>query len=119
MEETILIVEDAESLRNQYKSNLSEEGYVIDTAPNGEIALKKLTDELIDLVILDLEIENGLGLHYLQQFLRVSRDVKVLVVSYTSQYKSDFHSWAADAYLMKSSDVSELKSTIDAMLHGG
>jgi len=31
--------------------------------------------------------------------------------------KSDFQSWVADAYLTKSSDISELKNTIDSILH--
>jgi DNA-binding response OmpR family regulator len=117
MEEKILIVEDAESLRNHYKTNLSDAGYAIDTAPSGKAAMEKLSRSLIDLVVLDLDIERGSGLDYLQQFVQISREAKVVVVSETSWYKSDFHSWAADAYLMKSPDLTELKSTIDLMLH--
>jgi len=33
-----------------------------------------------------------------------------------SNYKDDFMSWAADAYVVKSSDLTQLKTTIRAVL---
>ena len=117
MEEKILVVSDTSSLRRIYENKLSEHGFAIDISLDGKDALHKLQEELIDLVLLDLDIEHGSGLSYLQEFVACRKKAKVVVVSDSSVYKNDFHSWAADAYLLKSTDLEELKNTIDAILH--
>jgi len=49
--------------------------------------------------------------------LKVTNKMKVVINTSHVEYKSDFQSWVADAYLTKSSDISELKNTIDGILH--
>jgi two-component SAPR family response regulator len=44
------------------------------------------------------------------------KEVPVILHSSYPQYKEDYMSWAADAYLMKSSDLTELKETIKKLL---
>ena len=41
----ILVVDDEEDLREILKFNLESEGYLVDTAPSAEEALKMLTEE--------------------------------------------------------------------------
>jgi hypothetical protein len=47
----------------------------------------------------------------------MNRNVKVGINTADPSYKMDFNSWAADAFLVKSSDLSELKNTIEGVLH--
>ena len=49
----ILVVDDEEDLREILKFNLESEGYLVDTAPSQEEALKMLTEEY-DLILLDV-----------------------------------------------------------------
>jgi DNA-binding NtrC family response regulator len=117
MAERILIIEDENNVRQLYQMELEEEGYEVVTAADGQSALRRLADEPVDLVVLDLALPDGSGLDYLQQFMELHRHVKVVINTAYPVYQGDFHSWAADAFLIKTSDLTELKSTIDHFLH--
>ena len=117
MTEKLLVVEDEQNLRKLYKMELEEEGYDVVTAADGKGALEKLNNESVDLVVLDLVLPDGSGLKYLQEFMDLNRDIKVVINTAYTSYKMDFHSWTADAFLVKSSDLSELKDTIEGILH--
>ncbi|HUE45778.1 MAG TPA: response regulator, partial [Aestuariivirgaceae bacterium] len=58
----ILIVEDEEPLVLLLRYNLQAEGYVVDSAGNGEEAELKLAEEVPDLVVLDWMIPNVSGI---------------------------------------------------------
>ena len=53
MSKTILVVDDAESLRTMVKSYLTQEGYRVVTAANGREALFVARQERPDLILLD------------------------------------------------------------------
>jgi DNA-binding NarL/FixJ family response regulator len=91
-------------------------GYEVVAVTTGKGALEKLRHEPVELIVLDLQLPDGSGLEYLQQFMDVNRDVKVVINTRSPLYKWDFRSWAAKAYLIISSDSSELKNTIDGVL---
>jgi len=68
---------------------------------------------------MDLVLPDSTGFDYLQKFIDVKRDVKVVINTDRDAFKADFHSWFADAFLMKSADVTELTETVDTILHPG
>lgn len=117
MNDKILIVEDEQNLRRLYQTELEEEGYDVLTAADSEGALEKLKNVPVDIVVLDLKFPEGSGLEYLQEFMHVKRHVKVVINTAYPMAKWDFRSWVADAFLIKSSDLTELKNTINQMLH--
>ena len=117
MSDKILIVEGEEQLRSRYQSELRALGYDVVTAGNSRGAIEKMKHKPVDLVILDLELPDSSGFDCLQKLMSVHRQVKVVINTACTSYKEDFHSWIADAFLTKSSDMNELKSTIDAVLH--
>ncbi|MFQ5707046.1 MAG: response regulator [bacterium] len=117
MTDKILLIENEEHLRGLYQIELEEEGYNVLVAGNGHEALTRLHREPVDLVVLDLKLPDGSGLEYLQEVLQLQRDVKVVINTAYPTYKLDFHTWAADAFLVKSSDLNELKRTIAGLLH--
>ena len=49
----VLIVEDEKALAEILEYNFKKEGYVVDTASDGEIALDKIIFKAPDLIILD------------------------------------------------------------------
>ncbi len=117
MDEKILVVEGGKKLRELYQTGLKDAGYKVEIAADGQHALKKLKREPVDLIVTDLVLPDGAGFDLLHRFLKVTNKMKVVINTSHVEYKSDFQSWVADAYLTKSSDISELKSTIDGILH--
>lgn len=65
----ILIVEDDQFLRELYSDTLKAEGYEIDSAEDGEIALQKILTGGWDLILLDIIIPKINGLEVMKQVL--------------------------------------------------
>jgi DNA-binding response OmpR family regulator len=113
---TILIVEDEANLRKLYQQELAEEKYKVITASNSKEAMKELESKTVNLVVLDLKLENENGLDLMREMLDHHRDIKVVINTAYSVYKTDFTTWSADAYLIKTSNLAELKSKIAELL---
>lgn len=112
----ILIVDDEPGLRLLYSDELKEEGYEVVTASNCSEAARCLDARNIDLVVLDIQIKQESGLEMLQKIVKEQKDLPVILCSAYNCYKDDFSSWLADAYIVKSSDLSELKQEIARQL---
>ena len=54
--ERILIVDDDESIRQIVRICLTDEGYDVVEAPNGQVALNKLNEFMPNLILLDLRM---------------------------------------------------------------
>ena len=76
----------------------------------------EIPDNSFDLVILDLFIPEMDGLEVLSHLLVINDKIPVIINTAYLSYKENFISWAADAYVLKSSDLSELKEKIHASL---
>ncbi len=81
--ETILLVDDEECLRELGVELLSDFGYIVLTATDGESALEVYEKELerIDLVILDLVIPGMGGKICYEEILKINPRAKILIVS--------------------------------------
>ncbi len=112
----ILFVDDEASLRLLYSEEFSEEGYEVVTAANCQEATSLLEARDIDLVVLDIQIKQESGLDMLQNIVQNQKDLPVILCSAYNCYKDDFSSWLADAYIVKSSDLGELKQEIARQL---
>jgi len=112
----LLLIEDEANLRILYTEELKKEGYDVVCAENGMEAIKILEGTVVDLVITDIRMPQMNGLEALSNILGLRKGVPVIIYTSYPQYKTDFMSWAADAYLIKSSDLSELKAKIKELL---
>ena len=112
----ILVVDDEPGLRLLYAAELEDEGYQVITAQNCTEAATALANEQIDLVVLDIQIKQESGLEMLQTIVKERSGLPVILCSAYNCYKDDFSSWLADAYVVKSSDLSELKTEISRLL---
>jgi len=113
---TLLIVDDEINQRKLYQEELSEEGYQIRLARNGKEALDSISEAPPDLVVLDIRMPVMDGLEALGKIIGKERNIPVIIHSAYSSYKDDFISWAADDFVQKSSDLSELKRKIRTLL---
>jgi len=119
MKKKLLVVEDEEGLRLLYEEELKAEGYQVLTARNGREAIERLEKERPDLVILDIVMPVMDGMETLGRILGKDRKIPIILNTSYSGYQQDFMSWAADAYITKSSDLSELKKKIKELLERG
>jgi DNA-binding response OmpR family regulator len=119
MKKRILLVEDEESLRLLYEEELMAEGYEVLIARNGREALRQLEETTPDLIILDIVMPVMDGMETLGQIMGRERNVPIIIHTSYPGYREDFMSWAADAYVAKSSDLQELKDTVRRLLLKG
>jgi two-component system response regulator (stage 0 sporulation protein F) len=108
----ILIVDDEEHIRFLYSEELSEAGYEVITADSGYQLLERIDEERPDLVVLDIKMVDYNGLDLLQDIRNKFYDLPVVLCTAYDTFKEDMKSIAADFYVIKSFDLSELKNKI-------
>jgi len=112
----ILVVEDEANLRLLYRLELGIEGHEIIEVGSGAEALAVLDQEKIDAAVLDLQLPDVWGLQLVDEMLSRQRDLPIIINTAYSQFRYDFHSWGADAFVVKSSDMSELRYALERVL---
>jgi DNA-binding response OmpR family regulator len=112
----ILIIEDEKNLRHLYKQDLELDGHEVVTAKTAEEGLRKVETECPDLVVLDIRLPGMDGLEAMGRILDRHPQLAVLLNTAYSSYQDSFLSWAADAYVIKSSDTGELRREVNQLL---
>lgn len=112
----ILLVEDEESQQLLYHDELTEAGYEVILAANGKEALQQLDKAKPDLIILDIVMPVMDGMEALGKIIRKDRHIPIILNTAYSSYQYDFMSWAADAFVVKSADLGELKAKTGEIL---
>jgi two-component system, response regulator, stage 0 sporulation protein F len=108
----ILLVDDEESIHLLYREELEEEGYEVHSALSGEEALEKLKIITPDLIILDINMPGMNGIDALRRIKEMNPHMKVILSSAYQEFKQDLASWASDEYIVKSSNLDELKAAV-------
>jgi DNA-binding response OmpR family regulator len=112
----ILIVDDEEGIRILYKMELEDEGYEVITRPDGQDLLRVVDEQRPDCIVLDIKMREYDGLDLLQQIRKNHYDLPVILNSAYSSFKVDLKAVAADYYVVKSSDLTELKAKLKVAL---
>ena len=112
----ILVVDDEKSALTLYARELLDLGYEILQASGPREALERFRSERPDLVVLDIKMPGMDGLELLGHMLSIDRRIPIVLMSAYSFYRENFLSWAADAYVAKSSDLSEFRRTVKDLL---
>ena len=114
--EKVLFVDDDLSLLRLYQEELMEDGYKVILAKDGKEALKKFEKESPDVVVMDIRMPVMDGIETLTAMLGKDRQVPVILNTAYPQYRENFMTWGAEAYVIKSSDLTELKQKIREVL---
>ncbi len=112
----ILIVENDDNQRLLYRENFEEEGYQVAEACDGREGLARLQVDRPDVVVLDINMPGMDGLQTLARIHDLNPRLPVILNSAYAEYKDQFVSWIADAYVIKSSDPKELKDAVRRVL---
>ena len=113
---TILVTDDDAHIREVVRYALERAGHKVIEAADGTAALKEFEKQPIDLVVLDIQLDQESGLELLQHIAEKQEDIAVILCTAYSSYKDDFSSWLADGYVVKSSNLDELKSEVRRIL---
>ncbi len=108
----ILVVDDEEHIRLLYSEELSEAGHDVITAADGSKLLERIDKEKPDLIILDIKMVDYNGLDLLQEIRNKFYNLPVILCTAYDTFKDDTKAIAADFYVIKSFDLTELKKKI-------
>jgi len=116
MRKKILLVEDERALGLLYEEELGREGYDVTAVTDAEAALAALDKTAFDLIITDIRMPGKNGIELITQIMGLRKDIPIIINSAYQSYKEDFMTWAADAYVVKSASLDELKSKIKQLI---
>ena len=109
----ILVVDDDENIRQYYMEELSDDGHQVSAVASGHALLRIIDIFKPHVVILDIKLVDYNGLELLKEIRNEYYDLPVILCSAYQTYKYDLRSIAADYYVVKSFDFSELKTAIN------
>ncbi|ANA41369.1 two-component system response regulator [Geobacter anodireducens] len=112
----LLVVDDESSIRLLYSQELAEGGHEVVTAATTAEAVDKIREHEFDLIVLDIKLKNESGLDLLQKVVKERHNLPVVLCTAFSFFKDDFSAWLADGYVVKSSDLTELKEEVKRVL---
>jgi DNA-binding response OmpR family regulator len=108
----ILAADDDKHIRLLYSEELKEAGYEIITAESGYRLLETIEEEEPDLVILDIKMFDCNGLDLLKDIRNHFYDLPVILSTAYDSFKEEIKSIAADFYVVKSFNLTELKGKV-------
>lgn len=113
----ILVVEDEVEMAQLIAAYLRKEGYHVTLARNGEQFLRKLKEDQIDLVVLDVMMEQMDGFTACQKAREFSK-VPIIMVTAKGAEEDRIHGlkMGADDYIVKPFSPRELVARIEALL---
>jgi two-component system, OmpR family, alkaline phosphatase synthesis response regulator PhoP len=118
MNESILLVEDEEALRTTLRDRLRGEGYVVDTAADGEEGLEKATKSPFDLLILDVMLPFRSGFDLCREVRQAGLATPVLFLTARNEIidKVVGFKLGGDDYVTKPFEATELIVRVEALL---
>ena len=117
----ILVVDDEENTRIGLSKLLSQEGFLVESAANGNDALELLGQQKISLVISDINMPDMNGLAFLRELSRKFPSTNVIMITAYGGVESYLEAMNLGAfeYLHKPVRLDELRSVMKKIFNGG
>ncbi len=116
---SILVVDDEEIVRDSLASWLEEDGYRVDTAPDGQTALAKLREQAYAVLLVDLKMPGMDGLQVLAEARRLQPDAPVIIMTAYATVDTAVQAMKQGAYdyLVKPFEPEELSMMVGKLTH--
>ena len=118
MNESILLIEDEQAIRTTLGDRLRQEGYVVETASDGDEGYNKAFDQPFDLIILDLMLPRRNGLDVCRGLRTAGMVTPILILTVRNETvdKVVGLKLGADDYVTKPFEASELLARVEVLL---
>jgi two-component system alkaline phosphatase synthesis response regulator PhoP len=118
MNESILLVEDEKALRTTLSDRLRSEGYLVETAGDGQEGFEKASNLPFDLIILDLMLPRRSGLDVCRDIRAAGMATPILILTVRNETvdKVVGLKLGADDYVTKPFEAAELLARIEVLL---
>ena len=117
---TILVVDDDPEILNMLNVRLSNSGYTVITATDGEVALQKAEEHQPQVVVLDVMMPKKTGWEVARSMRQneATRDIKIVMLTAIGPQMNEMTSplYGADAFIDKPFDFRKLEDAIDGLL---
>ncbi len=119
----LLIVDDHKMFRSGLRFILSDipEIEIIGEAANGLELLEILKDNVVDIILMDINMPKMNGIEATSEALKIDPKLNIIVLSMHGEeaYYDQMIAAGVKGFLLKNSDVDELKLALHAIINGG
>jgi two-component system response regulator HydG len=114
----ILVVDDEPSQRKMLQANLSLDGYQVFEADDGTSAIKRVSEEFFDLILMDNRMSQMDGIDALREIKKISPGIPVIIITAYASVETAVQALQAGAhdYLTKPLDIDELRFKVQQSL---
>jgi two-component system, OmpR family, response regulator PhoP len=114
----VLVVEDEAALREMLKTRLSEAGFTVDVAADGEEGLFAAKEYPLDVAIIDLGLPKLAGLEVIRQLRAARRAYPILILTARDSWQDKVEGLqaGADDYVAKPFHFEEVLARLQALL---
>jgi two-component system OmpR family response regulator len=114
----ILVVEDSPRILNFLRKGLSEEGYAVETAADGDAGFAKASAQEFDAAVVDVMLPGRTGIEMVRDLRDGGSRIPILLLTARerTQDKIEGLDAGADDYLTKPFDFTELTARLRALL---
>ncbi len=117
---TVLVVDDMQTQLDLINSYLSEAGFKVVTASDGNEALAKATEHQPNVIVTDLVMPEMSGLEFCRKLKKDPSTANIPVIALTTKDRDIDKKWAKKqgviAYLVKSSSKDEIINTVQSLV---
>jgi two-component system response regulator PhoP len=114
----VLVVEDEATLRESLRADLTEAGYNVDVAADGEEGLYAATENPIDVAVIDLGLPKISGLDLIRKLRAAGKSYGVLILTARDRWQDKVEGLGAgaDDYVTKPFHFEEVRARLAALL---
>jgi DNA-binding NtrC family response regulator len=109
----VLVIDDDVGILRVFKSILQKEGYTVETAETGRVALEKIKKEKFNVYLIDVRLPDIEGTDLLLKIPHNHGTVKIIVTGFsTDDVGKKAADYGADDFLVKPVRAEELTATV-------
>jgi DNA-binding response OmpR family regulator len=116
----VLVIDDDPDIRRLIVFTLSDEGFDVEEAPDGNAALDMLGHQHTDIILLDMKMPGMDGWDFISRYRELYNHIAPIIVITAAPDPAEGHTdVGADGYISKPFELSELVERVSEMTRSG